>query len=345
MRWAAFAAAALAAGVLVVAVEQRPADAAERFLDRYVQEDGRVVRHDQGGDTVSEGQAYALLLAAAHGDEERFARVWEWTRAHLRRPDGLLAWRWADGRVADDEPATDADLDAARALLVAAQRFDEPRYADEGRAIGRAVAEHATTWAAEKTVLVAGPWARDEAVVNPSYWSPRAYRALGLEDVSAASRRLLDRLTEDGLPPDWARVEAWGVVPTGAPSGGEPAYSYDAVRVPLRLAESCDPADRDLAARLWPRLRDHPGAAKRALDGTPLTRDEHPAALAGAAAAAHAAGDRDAAEALLDRAQELDEQRPTYYGAASVALARTMLGSDALGDCSQATGQLAVTGG
>ena len=28
-----------------------------RFLDRYVQDDGRVVRHDQGGDTVSEGRA------------------------------------------------------------------------------------------------------------------------------------------------------------------------------------------------------------------------------------------------------------------------------------------------
>jgi len=39
-----------------------PADtaraAAESFLDRYVEPDGRVVRLDQGGDTVSEGQAY-----------------------------------------------------------------------------------------------------------------------------------------------------------------------------------------------------------------------------------------------------------------------------------------------
>jgi endoglucanase len=339
MRWAVVAAAALAALALVVVLERRPADPAERFFERYVQDDGRVIRHDQGGDTVSEGQAYALLLAAERGDEERFERVWSWTRRHLRRPDGLLAWRWAGGRVIDPEPAADADLDAARALLVAAERFDAPRYAAEGRAIGRAVAEHATTWAADKTVLVAGPWARSEAVVNPSYWSPRAYAALGLEDVSAASRRLIDRLTEDGLPPDWARVEPWGVVPTGAPGGGEPAYSYDAVRVPLRLAESCDPADRALAARLWQRLREHPGAARRALDGTPLTRDQHPAALAGAAAAAHAAGDREAADDLLDRAEALDDERPSYYGAATVALARTLLGSD----CHDAGGELAAT--
>jgi endo-1,4-beta-D-glucanase Y len=345
VRWIALVAAALAALALVVVLERRPDGAAERFLDRYVQEDGRVVRHDQGGDTVSEGQAYALLLAAATGDEERFARVWEWTRTNLRRPDGLLAWRWADGRVAGAEPATDADLDAARALLLAADRFDEPRYASEGRALGRAVAEHATTWAADRTVLVAGPWAREEAVVNPSYWSPRAYAALGMDDASASSRVLADRLTDDALPPDWARVEPWGVVPTGAPSGGRPAYSYDAVRVPLRLAESCDPADRRLAARLWPRLREHPGAAERALDGTPLTRDEHPAALVGAAAAAQAAGDRDAAEALLDRAQELDKARPSYYGSATIALARTMLGSDAFGDCPATGGRLAAAGG
>ena len=43
--------------------------ATERFLDAYVDPDGRVVRRDQGGDTVSEGQAYALLLATAVGDE------------------------------------------------------------------------------------------------------------------------------------------------------------------------------------------------------------------------------------------------------------------------------------
>ena len=306
---------------------------ANGFLDRYVAGDGRVVRHDQGGDTVSEGQAYAMLLAVAQDDEERFDRVWTWTREHLRRDDGLLAWHWKDGRVADPEPAADADLDAARALLLAAERFDEPRYAEEGRALGRAIEEHMTAPAADKTVLVAGPWAQARGVVNPSYFSPRALAALGLDHVAASSRRLTDVLTESGLPPDWAKVEPWGVVPTGPPAGGEPGYGYDAVRIPIRLAESCLPADRALAARLWPRLQDRPGAARRALDGTPLTEDESPAALAGAAAAAHAAGDERAAAELLDRAAALDAEQPSYYGSAVVELTRTMLESDALGGC------------
>jgi len=323
----------LAALALLVAVVVAGCGEPEGFLDRYVEDDGRVVRHDQGGDTVSEGQAYALLLAAAEGDEERFARVWRWTREHLRRPDGLLSWRWADGRVADPEPAADADLDAARALVLAAERFDEPRYEDEGRALARAIVEHETAPAAGKTVLVAGPWAQGRAVVNPSYWSPRAYATLGFDDIAASSRRLTEVLTESSLPPDWAEVEPWGVSPASPPAGGEPGYAYDAVRVPIRLAESCDPADRELAARMWPRLREQPGAARRALDGTPLTDDESPAALAGAAAAAHAAGDHRASRELLDRAAALDEEHPSYYGSAIVALTGAMLDPGALGRC------------
>ena len=313
--------------------EQAPAGTADGFLERYVGDDGRVVRHDQGGDTVSEGQAYALLLSVAADDEDHFARVWEWTRANLRRRDGLLAWRWADGRVVENEPATDADLDAARALVLAGERFGEPRYASAGRALARAIADHATAWAADRTVMVAGPWARDRAVVNPSYWSPRAFQQLGFDDVAASSRRLTERLLESGLPPDWARVEPYGVIPTGPPSGGEPAYSYDAVRVPIRLAESCDPADRRLAARTWPRLQDAPGSARRALDGAPVAGEEHPAALVGAAAAARAAGDRRASSDLLDRAAELADARPSYYGDAWVALGHEMLETGALGRC------------
>jgi endo-1,4-beta-D-glucanase Y len=324
----------LALAIVVLALagcgEER---AAPGFLESYVQDDGRVVRHDQGGDTVSEGQAYALLLSVAEGDERRFARVWDWTRTHLRRPDGLLAWRWADGRVVDDQPATDADLDTARALALAGERFDEPRYRDAASDLKRAIVDGETAWKADRTVLVAGPWARDEGVVNPSYWSPKAFQQLGFEKVAESSRQLTERLVESGLPPDWARVESSGIAPSGPPSGGEAVYSYDAVRLPIRLAESCDPADRELAARLWPTLRDQPGAARRALDGAPATGDEHPAALAGAAAAAHAAGDREAARELLDRAAALDEERPTYYGSAWVALARIMLESGALGRC------------
>jgi endoglucanase len=304
------------------------------FLDAYVDDSGRVVRHDQGGDTVSEGQAYALLLADAARDRRRFDRVWTWTRTHLRRRDGLLASRWAGGRVVDRDPASDADLDAARALMLAGRRFHAPGYAAAGRALGRAIGEHETALAGGKTVLVAGPWAQARGVVNPSYFSPRAFRAIGRLDLAGTSRRLIDRLTAGGLPPDWAVVQPWGVTPARAPAGGAAAgYSYDAARLPVRLAESCDPADRALAARLWPRLRDAPGAARRALDGRPLGDGRHAVALTGAAGAAYAAGDRKAAAYLLHQAAQLDAKHPTYYGSAWVALTRAMLFTHSLGAC------------
>jgi endoglucanase len=323
--------------------DEKAVAASDAFLDRYVEDDGRVVRRDQGGDTVSEGQAYAMLLAAATRDEDRFAQVWRWTRQHLQRRDGLLAWRWARGRVVDREPATDADLDTARALLVASRRFDNGRYRAAGLRIGRAVLSSAVSERSGKLVLAAGPWARDSGVINPSYSAPRAFRALGTASrdgrwgaLANSSRRIADRLTEEEphLAPDWARVEAWGVQATGAPGSSEGArHGYDAVRVPLRLAESCSRADRAIAARAWPTLRTDPGRAIRPLDGSPAPEGESPAALAGSAAAAAAAGDARSRDDLLDRAGALDEQHPTYYGAAVHALARVTLTTHRLGGC------------
>jgi endo-1,4-beta-D-glucanase Y len=307
-----------------------PRTAAVRFLDDYVEADGRVVRHDQGGDTVSEGQAYAMLLAAAIGDRRRFDLAWRWTREHLLRPDGLLAWHWDDGAVVDAEPAADADLDAARALLVAARRFREPAYAEEGRRLGEAIRAHMVV----NDLLYAGPWARDERVVNPSYLSPRAFEALGWDGSLTRTRGVLGALGEP-LPPDWVRVEGDTVTPTGPPgSDGDAVFSYDAARVPLRLAESCFAEDRELAARSWPALRDRdPLPAVLGLDGAGRTDETSPMALTGAAGAAFAAGDRGAATDLLDRAAQHDAEHPSYYGAAWVALARVMLETDWLGAC------------
>jgi endoglucanase len=335
--------AALAVLVFAGCGDDGAGSAAERFLDRYVAEDGRVVRHDQGGDTVSEGQAYAMLVAAGTGDERRFDRVWGWTRKHLRRSDGLLAWRWADGKVAGEQPAADADLDAARALLVAARRFDRPDLRREGLALGRAIAAHEVLPRGDGPVLVAGPWARGTGVVNPSYLSPRAFDALDRAGRSPVwgqleqrSVRLVGDLTRRAphLAPDWAKLEGATAVPTGPPGRpGEPEHGWDAVRVTLRLAEACDRDTRRVAARAWPTLRGDKVPAVRGLDGRAKVDYEHPAALAGAAAAAQAAGDDDARTELLDRAQELDRKQPSYYGAAVTALARVSLETDGLGGC------------
>ena len=118
------------------------------FLDDYVIDSGaaagRVVRRDQGGDTVSEGQAYGMLVAVALGDEKTFDSIWSWTTTHLQQKDGLMAWRWDDGKIVDDEPASDADMDMTRALLLAGKTFDSPTYTREGKTLGAHVLDDMT---------------------------------------------------------------------------------------------------------------------------------------------------------------------------------------------------------
>jgi hypothetical protein len=322
--------------------------ASQHFLDAYMEDDGRVVRYDQGGDTVSEGQSYAMLLAVAIGDRERFELAWSWARDNLQRPDGLLSAAWADGAVTDPSPASDADLDAAHALLLASQSFGETEYRSEAVRIGAAVLAQETAATPGGTALVAGPWARESVTVNPSYFAPRAYAALAKasgdrrwEELGRSSREIVTQLTTEPsrLPPDWARIEAGAASAIAAPgeTGSAPSYGYDAVRTPTRLAQACDPEDRAVAGGAWGLLQgsatsDEIGA-RYGLDGVPIDSTTSPAAIVGAAAAAQAAGDPDASGELLARADGADEAAPSYYGAAWVALGRVTLTTDWLGEC------------
>jgi len=320
--------------------------AADDFLDRYVQPSGRVARLDQGGDTVSEGQAYAMLLAAAIGDEDRFRHVWAWTDQHLQRSDRLLAWRWADGGVADWTPATDADLMAAGALSLAGERFHDPALSLEATRMSSAILRLEAARYGTRHVLLAGPWARHERVVNASYFVAGMMSRLWWAGdrrwapVAASSRDMLEELTASAphLPPDWSTLDASGADPVAraAPSGESPRYGYEAARAVVQLAVDCDARGRAVAARVWPFLeREGAGrlVASYALTGQALDTDTHALAYVAAAAAAAAAGDADDAARLLDAAGAHDDRSPTYYGAAWTALARLWLDTDLLGGC------------
>ncbi len=339
-----------AVGEVLGPVPDDPAQAAaQRFLDDYVDPDGRVVRRDQDGDTVSEGQAYALLLAVARDDAETFERVWSWTSQHLQREDGLLSWLWRDGEVRDPSSASDADLDTARALLLAAERFDRPAYHAEGVRMARAIRELETSVDGDLPVLVAGPWATaPPRTVNPSYFDPRAFAQLGeatgdrdwWDDLTAGGYRVVEQLRDDEavLPPDWAQLrEVGGARVVGvAGEAGSARYSYDAARLPVRFAAACDQRGRDLAASWWPVFADTPGPEipdTYELTGEPRGENRSAVTVVAAAAAASAAGDTREMEALLEVAERQDAAAPTYYGAAWVALGRIMLTTDALGAC------------
>ncbi len=235
------------------------------WRSRFVTGEGRVVRPDHGGDTVSEGQAYTMLRAAWMGDQATFDRVWAWTRARLSRTGRpaphLLAWRWAPGadgrgRVADWEPATDADEDYGLALLVAARTWKRPTlgglpsYEGEARAVLRDLLDFAVARdAAGAEVFLPGLWARSpeadgSLILNPSYLSPGWYRVFAAwtgdarwEALVASSYVVLGAAC--GSPsgplravPDWIR---WRSAEGWAPRDETTKSGWDAVRVAWRV--------------------------------------------------------------------------------------------------------------
>ena len=329
-------------------------EAGQAFLSGYVESDGRVTRHDEGGDTVSEGQAYAMLVAAALNDQQHFTTVWAWTKRNLAREDGLLAWRWKDGQVVDNASASDADVDAARALVIAAAAFGDDQLKAEGVRLGTAVLDKETVMTKVGRVQVAGSWANHPPYAyNPSYTSPAANALLAgaTDDERWAELDLGTRavttalLNSADLPPDWAQVHPDGRIDAmpGAPGRADEGvrYGYDATRMPIRFAESCRPADVALAGRLTPALdRSMGDPAVRDLGGAPVLNEESVVAAAAKAAALAAAGQTARAASQLLSADHLQQVKPTYYGAAWNALARLMLSGETLGGCPPLVGTI-----
>lgn len=328
---------------------------AARFLSKYVQPDGRVVRLDQGGDTVSEGQAYGMLLAEALGEYGVFNRIWTWTRDHLQLTSGLFAFHANPaGQIISPEPASDADLLIAWALL----RYRGPGAAAlhlDGHVVADAILAHEVVSGPDGTlVLTAGPWATGpSATLDPSYWSMPAFEGLARltgnsqwNRLAAGAISLTSTLTQRGrlLPPDWAVLSTDGtdaaVRPEPAPNGSAPYVQYgpDAERTVVWFATSCDPQARALAARWWQLLRAHHRAHAFALSlrGGVLDPVKGPLPLVASASAAKAAGDSAAAQRLLQEAVAQQRSYPTYYGGAWAALGFTLLDSGDLSACQSA---------
>ena len=320
--------------------------AARAFLDGYVDADGRVVRRDQGGDTVSEGQAYALLLDVASGDRSQFAEVWTWSRAHLLRPDGLLAYHWQDGRVADVNSASDADLDVARALILAGSVWHDATWTRQGTAYATAILANETATVGGRLWLVAGPWARQLPLyANPSYGDPAAFEVLAAATHDPRWTRLLGSSaqviaadTDDGhrLPSDWAQIDSSGAAQPSAPPGGGPTrYGYDAFRTLVRQSESCRTGTgRRIAAVEAPLAAETASPTNRAdtynTDATPSQSGDNPLMLVAAAGSAGAAGDTSRVTGYLGQAASAAQRHPSYYLDAWVALGRALLTTSAL---------------
>ena len=310
------------------------------YVQHYVSPQGQVILPERGDEAISEAQAYALLRAVWAGDEAIFARVYAWTYGHLSRAptrgDSLLSWRWGlkpDGSmgVLDVNTASDADLDYALALSLAARRGWKPPpgfpdYLAESQRVKSAILDlEVVTLPTGEVLLTPGNWhdRQPPYLVNPSYFSPGAYRLWQPDkkenrwgQLHHATYQLLERLgrglgeqTGVGLFPDWCQVDGQGRL-AAAPGRGTD-FGWEAVRLPWRLALDGLWFKEERAARVLSKhflpfskkeWQEHGKlAAIYGYDGTSQVSYESPVLYAGVLAAALAAGDADFARQMAQK--------------------------------------------
>jgi endoglucanase len=281
------------------------------------------------------------MLAAEIAKQPATVRVvWAWTSQHLRRPDGLLAFHASgDGTILDPQPAPDADILIAYALL----RYGGPdaRALHNGgtRLASSVMRLESVTAPGGAPVIAAGLWAMGAPVtIDPSYWMPPVFRALATltgdqrwSHSADASVTLVDRATTGGrlLPADWAHLDGSRLDPIPAPSGGAAArYGLDAARLPVWFAVDCSAPARRLAASWWNdvlSVDDRTTPIALSLKGQVMDPSTNPLPLVAGAAAAEAAGDGSRVAQLRANAVSQAERTPTYYGDAWLALGEALL--------------------
>jgi len=221
------------------------------YKDDYIEEDSfRAVDRQRGNVTTSEGQSYTLLRAAWMDDKATFDSSLNWTENNLgREEDALFSWLYGErvdgtyGVLVNQggyNTATDADTDIALALIFAYALWGEEEYLDKARAVIGDVWENEVVLINDTPYLAANNVEKtatsEFVVINPSYFSPYAYRIFAKVDpehpweelvdssydlLNRATRAPLDAEASTGLPPDWVLIhEDTGEL--SAPEGSEP---------------------------------------------------------------------------------------------------------------------------
>ncbi len=201
------------------------------------------VKWDNTSQTVSEGIGYGMLLAAAWDDKALVDSLFAYyTKA--KNANGLMHWKidGCGGNVSGTGAATDADLDAAMALLIANCKWPGQGYDTSATAIISAIRNKVMKADGAHTFLCAGDEWGGDCCGNASYQAPGYYRAFGnfTGDATFWNKAADDsyyylekndndttRLVSDWMDPDSLKCDAkgWG-----------DWHGWDASRVPWRVA-------------------------------------------------------------------------------------------------------------
>jgi endo-1,4-beta-D-glucanase Y len=180
------------------------------------------------------------VLAAYLNDRPTFDGLWSYAKSHFNA-NGLMHWRIdANNNVTGTGAATDAEEDMALALIVADKKWGG--YTTEAKNLINRMMQYEVE--AGSYVLKPGDQWGGSSVTNPSYFAPGYYKVFKAYTGDARWDSVVNRSYQiianvnaktgagtTGLQPDWTTA------------AGDPApnmgynYTYDATRVPWRLAK------------------------------------------------------------------------------------------------------------
>jgi len=224
------------------------------FLNSHYEESGNYARikWDETDKTVSEGVAYGMLMMVYFSDattsyQSHFDKLWAYYQKNVNER-GLMRWKIQGfGNYIEENAASDAEFDAAVALVMAHYQFGSTSSKNYLDTAGKLIAKIRQHEISPNNLHKPGDvW---DVSRNPSYISPAAFEIFkevepcqtakdkwGLV-VTANYKLLKDNQNKrsDKLFSDWCRDDGTPSNNTGA-TGTSSDYGYDAARVPWRVA-------------------------------------------------------------------------------------------------------------
>lgn len=201
------------------------------------------IEKDHGSNTfVSEGTGYGMLMMVYFSDnttsyQSQFDKLWAFYKAGSNE-HGLMNWSFGGLNPYNNKAnaATDAEMDVAAALIMAAHQFGNTKYLDEARTLLKNVKQYEF-----ETNGLHKPGDAWNDKKNPSYIAPAYYRLFAEVDTENAefwnttamnaNYALLETNSAEystGLFDNWSDASGKGM---------DKYYGYDAARTPWRLAQ------------------------------------------------------------------------------------------------------------
>ena len=224
------------------------------FLSTHYEENSNKtmarIKFDNTQYTVSEGIAYGMIMMVYFSDNEtsyqtHFDRLWAYYK-NYRNGNGLMHWKINGFNSIDSYgAASDAEFDAALALVMAYYQFGDQTYLNDAKDLIARIRQYEIN--GNNNLHRPGDADGFETPRNPSYVSPAAFEIFKEIETSQASKwsqiisanytllKSNQNNSSAGLPSDWCNDNG---SPNGSRTEGRTEFGYDASRAPWRWAWS-----------------------------------------------------------------------------------------------------------